>query len=128
MQVIINIGGRWKGDRKAHKLLELHAERINVTMNRLAKAFKFRLPKDIILRPLYFKGDFAAAYGRAIYNPFAGYIIAMNIPYCSDMHDKGLWVIDHECAHIASAIKHKDWRHGERFHWMYAACRKRNQA
>lgn len=66
--------------------------------------------------------------GRAIYNPFAGYIIAMNIPYCSDMHDKGLWVIDHECAHIASTIKHKDWRHGERFHWMYAACRKRNQA
>lgn len=59
MQVIINIGGRWKGDRKAHKLLELHAERIRVTMNRLAKAFKLS---------------------------------------------------------------------GERFHWMYAACRKRNQA
>lgn len=125
MQVIIKIGGRWKDDRRAYKLFRLHTKRVKTTMKRLSKTFRFRPPKQIILRPLYYKGNLGACYGRAIYDPFSGYSIAINITACQNMLDKGLWVVDHECAHIAANIKHKDFGHGERFQRFYAACKRR---
>lgn len=124
VKVIIKVGGRWKGDREVETLFALYAERIMKTMRRQAEDMRFRLPGKISLRPFYFKGEISNIYGRARYEPYSGFSILISVPDCINLPDKGLWVVDHECAHIASAIKHKDWSHGEKFHEIYASCRK----
>ncbi len=125
MKLVIKIGGRWKNDRKVEKLFRLYAERAEEIMLKLSKELRFRLPKQIILRPFYFKGGISMFNGRLLYDPCKGYSIALSVPHCIKMKDKGIWVLDHECSHVAAAIKHKDWGHGENFKRIYAACRKK---
>lgn len=124
MKVIVNVGGRWKNDEGVHRLFRKYEDRVIRTMTRLSAELNFKPPKQIMLRPLYYKNDLPSAYGRAIFDPFKGYTIAIAPDLCMEMHDKGLWIIDHECVHIANGIKHKDWGHGEMFHKTYAMCRR----
>lgn len=126
MKVIVNIGGRWKTDIKVHSLFEKYETRTLETMTMLSETLKFRLPRQLILRPLYSKDDLPAAYGKALFCPFKGYTIAMLPDFCMAMRDKGFWVLDHECVHIANAIKYNDWGHGRMFKTIYAMCRRGN--
>lgn len=124
MKIITKCGGRYKKDAKAQRLIESYGARAVKTMNLLSKKMGFNLPKQIIVRPLYPKSDLCFILGRAIWTPQNGFEIAMEIQSCSQMRDKGMAVVDHECAHIANAIKNNDWGHGHNFKKMNAMCRK----
>lgn len=123
MKIIVKCGGRWKDDKEAEKFLNYHAGYMDNLLSVLAEKLKFKLPSKIVLRPLYYK-EFAMMAGRLNYIPGKGYSIALHIEACRRMWKKGKSVVDHECAHLANALLHKDWGHGEKFKKIYsAACK-----
>ena len=82
------------------------------------------MPNQITLRPLYVKGGFPYSYdGFAAWCPLEGYTIKMNVETCQLKKDKGISILDHECAHIARCICDNDFTHGKDFKEMYAACK-----
>lgn len=53
--------------------------------------------------------------GRLQWVPGKGFEVIINAVYCSVLPDQGRWVIDHELAHIATALKYDDRSHGKTF-------------
>ncbi|MBI5641043.1 MAG: hypothetical protein HZA17_11520 [Nitrospirae bacterium] len=109
---------------KTQELLELHRKRLITRMPLLAAAFKFKVPHEILLRPLYTRNPLCMIAGRYIWDPDAGFTIALNIEHCLLSRDKGFWVMDHEMSHIAAGIRFDEWKHGPDFETIYKFCRK----
>lgn len=121
MKIIVECGGRYKNDEKAENILNHHVGYIDSLMSALKKKFKFRLPAELVLRPLYYRG-IAMMAGRFNYNSESGYSIALNIEACRQRKNKGEVIVKHECAHFANMMLHKDWGHGEKFRKMKSVC------
>lgn len=115
MKVNVRIGGRWKDCRKSIKAFELYRRRIEIRLPAAGKIMKFRPPGELTLRPFYYRTPVSYFMGRAMYDFDNGSVIAMSIDECLRERDKGLSVLDHEMAHIATAIKYGEWSHGENF-------------
>jgi len=124
MRIEISIAGRYKNRQNVKELFDLYAIRIRRTMKILSREYEVQLPDSILLRPLYVKKGYNPFNGYAQWTRLNGWAIIMNIELCIGMKDKGLWVIDHECVHIAKAIVSGSIRHGKAFEKMYAACRR----
>jgi hypothetical protein len=115
---------KWKHP-KLLNILELHRERILASMPIMAEEYRFRLPGRIVLRPLEIKGPYSVKAGRYYWEPGKGFSIALNLIYCALQKDKGLWVSDHEMAHIVSGIRFNAWTtHREPHSSIYNFCRR----
>lgn len=125
MEVVVEVKGRYQGRKDVESLFEKYATRLKAQMKRLSTQFKFKMPDQIILRPLYVKGGYYPYHGKAKWNFFTGFSILMNVETCLQSRDKGYSTLDEECAHVACLICHDDFGqdHGEQFREIYAACR-----
>jgi len=124
MKIYVEIGGRYKDNLKVERLFEKYEKRLQKTMAGLARKYKCKLPKSIILRPMYVKGDYYPFHGRAQYDRYNGWQILMCVETCSEMHDKGMRsVLDHEAAHMIDCRLNGCMSHGEGFKEVYAACK-----
>jgi len=128
MKIIINCGGRYKDDKRAHKLLNGYAKYAQEKLLALAGKFHLKLPKDIVLRPLYYRGYFGQSAGRLNYDPGKGYSIALQLDLCKKRVSRGREIIDHECAHLADVLLNKNWEHNESFKRTRVACCKIRKA
>lgn len=117
MRVRIFIDGVWKNHSElVQHVLGLHRERLLEKMPMLAEKFDFKPPARIDLKPMNPRHHcIITTAGRYWYVPGRGYSILINMPYCFVRRDKGLWVVDHEAAHIAAGIKFEEWGHGKYF-------------
>ncbi len=107
MRIVTSIGGRWKGCEDSKILFAIHKERARKLFSSLPRLYGVRPPDELTLRPFYFKGQESRINGRALYINGRGYFILLSVPDCMAMPDKGLWVMDHEVAHIIA------WRMGD---------------
>ena len=124
MKIYVEIGGRYKDNPKVERLFEKYEKRLQKTMKSLSQKYKCKLPKDIILRPMYVKGDYYPFHGRAQYDRWTGWEILMNVETCYEMYDKGLRsVLDHEAAHVIDCLVQGQMSHGKGFKKVYAACK-----
>lgn len=101
--------GHWKW------MMDIYEERIREVLPALARSMRFKLPPYIRLRPLYVKNGKSYMNGWARWSNWEGYSIVMCVESCNQMEDYGIWVAEHEAAHIACIIKHSDWTHGRTF-------------
>jgi hypothetical protein len=123
LKIYIEARGRYKNCQETWQLLEKYAERLQRVLPMVARLFGVRVPKGIILRPMYVKKDYYPYHGRAQYETGKGWQILMNIETCKHMKDKGMWVLDHEIAHVIDCLKHYNITHGKRFQRVYEICR-----
>ncbi|NOX21108.1 MAG: hypothetical protein GXO99_07615 [Nitrospirae bacterium] len=113
-------------DKEYQKILHGYIPYIKRMFVSLSKGYKFKLPEEIILRPLrkYKKAHYSSwTFGRAGYSPETGWYISMNIELCR-LLDRELDTLAHEVAHIAEAIMTGRWTHGELFEKLYKSARK----
>ena len=112
---------------KTRELLSTYRERIQSVLKALSMKYSFKLPKEIALQPRDLKASYATASrnGRFTknYRVIKSYTVGVNIQLCMSEPDKGLSVIDHECAHIAETlITNKMTNHGPFWKELYEYC------
>ena len=124
MIIEIQINGRYKAQKeKLLPIFNIYLKRIKKTAKILAKIYTVKLPGTLILRPLYTKNGNNDYYGRLLHDNCTGYQIAINLSLCPKLRDKGLEILDHECAHIIADLIKKDLGHGKMFWEIYKKCR-----
>lgn len=114
MRIIRETFGKYK---QAHwkMVMDLYHERVLEVLPALSQKMDFKLPEKFILRPLATKGGKSKVNGRARFDGHEEYSIIMCLENSTIMNDYGVWVVDHECAHIACGIKYKNWSHDKVF-------------
>ncbi len=124
MIIEIQINGRYKAQKeKLLPIFNIYLKRIKKTTKILSKIYKVKPPETLILRPLYTKNGNNEYYGRLIHDNCNGYQIAINFGLCLKRRDKGIEILDHECAHIIADLIERDLGHGKMFKEIYILCR-----
>lgn len=124
MIIGIQINGRYRTQKeKLLPIFNTYSKRIKKTTKILARIYKIKLPGTLILRPLYTKNGNNEYYGRLIHDNCTGYQIAINLGLCLKLRDKGIEILDHECAHIIADLIERDLGHGKMFKEIYILCR-----
>jgi len=121
MKIQIEIKGPWRNSPEAKEELKGYASQIKEVLKYLSKSYPFKLPKTLIIRPLYShrgrKGYFGRAYPQKGTKP---YQIALNLPKLRDSKKERVQdVIFHESCHVAEYIIHGRMGHGPAFKALY---------
>ncbi len=111
-------------DRNIFNLLAKHKDRLAKKFPIMFDWLKIKPPKQIVLRPFF--REYAQSSGQLVWDPMKGFEVVINAEYCSHLPDKGIWVADHELAHIGTILKYNDWTHKQRFRDICKFVRGRN--
>ena len=72
------------------------------------------------------KGGYSQYYARANWLPKTGYSISMNVELCIGQTNWGIWVLNHELAHLYEAWACNQWTHGKKFREILELIERRN--
>lgn len=122
MKIIIKCNGKWKGNKKAEKLLENHAGYLRRILPETAKRLGFKLPRELTIRPMRVNRWRAAHLGLFSHTRPNKYFISLLMDKCIEAWDKGRYIVDHECVHLVAVLMHKNWDHNESFKRTQVAC------
>ncbi|RJR14595.1 MAG: hypothetical protein C4581_13580 [Nitrospiraceae bacterium] len=122
MGINIIIKGRYKDNPEVAVLFKYYKSRMKSMLEKMARPFRVKLPKSIILRPMYVREGYYPYHGRIQWCPEKGWEILMNIETCAEEDDRGLSILRHECVHLIEYLTEGSAGHGNRFRKIEAAC------
>ena len=123
MRLKIKTEGTYKKSKQAREELKQYGKEAKVILQWLAKQFDFKLPRGLIVKPLYSQNGIHGSYGRAVYRSGRdeGHI-SFNVPKLRTLKKRIVFhVIFHETIHVAEGIKHGRAGHGKNFDRMMEA-------